>query len=91
MDVLILLNHVANFLAPALWLSVGLTLLSHFLMKKVPAALTIKRNIAILFITCSGVLVAALVLFGKDGKLLAYTTLVLSAAAVQGWLQGRGR
>ena len=87
MGVLALLNHVLNFLAPALWLALGLTLMSRIFMKKQAPALTALAQAAILSAAGSAVLLLGLVLLGRDGKMLTYATLVLTCASVQVWLQ----
>ncbi|MBP9905408.1 MAG: hypothetical protein KBF66_07600 [Rhodoferax sp.] len=91
MGVLALFTHVINFLAPALWLALGLTLVSRIFMKKGALAQTPTAQIAIIFAACSGVLVTGLVVFGRDGKMLTYAALVLVGAGVQGWLQRGSR
>jgi len=87
MGALALLNHAINFLAPALWLALLVPLLARVFMKKRPAALTLSAQIAINFVIGCGVLIAGLVLFGRDGKMLTYLGLVVMAATTQWWLQ----
>jgi hypothetical protein len=87
MGVLALLNHVLNFLAPALWLASGLTLMSRLFMKKQSLALTLLAQAAILSVAGSAVLLLGLVLLGRDGKMTTYVALVLVCASVQVWLQ----
>ncbi len=86
MGVLALLNHVVNFLAPALWLALGLTLVSRLFIKKRASALTAKAQAAILFASLSAVLLLGLLVFGRDGKMLTYAALVLVGAGVKAWL-----
>jgi len=87
MGALALLNHAINFLAPALWLALLVPLLARVFMKKRPAALTLSAQIAINFVIGCGVLIAGLLLFGRDGKMLTYLGLVVMAATTQWWLQ----
>ncbi len=87
MSALALINHVINFLAPALWLALLLPLLARVFMKKRPAAHTMSAQVAINFAVGCGVLIAGLVLFGRDGKMLTYLGLVVMAASTQWWLQ----
>jgi len=82
------LDHVINFLAPAIWLALLLPVLARFLIRNKPPALTLKRLIALHFIVGSGVLVAGLVVFGRDGKMLTYLALVLVLASNQ-WFWSR--
>jgi len=87
MGALALLNHAINFLAPALWLALLVPLLARVFMKKRPVALTLSAQIAINFVIGCGVLIAGLLLFGRDGKMLTYLGLVVMAATTQWWLQ----
>ncbi|MBK9444423.1 MAG: hypothetical protein IPN53_25360 [Comamonadaceae bacterium] len=89
MGALALLNHAINFLAPALWLALLVPLLARVFRKKRPAAHTLSAQVAINFVVCCGVLIAGLVLFGRDGKMLTYLGLVVMAASTQWWLQRR--
>ena len=91
MGVLALLNHVLNFLAPALWLASGLTLTSRLFMKKQAPALTSLAQAAILSAAGSAVLLLGLLLLGRDGKMTTYVALVLVCASVQVWLQRGAR
>ena len=91
MGVLALLNHVLNFLAPALWLASGLTLMSRLFIKKQSPALTPLAQIAILSAAGGAVLLLGLVLLGRDGKMLTYVALVLVCASVQVRLQRGAR
>jgi len=87
MGALAMLNHALNFLAPALWLASGLTLMSRIFMKKRAPAHTPLAQVAILSAAGSGVLLLGLVLLGRDGKMSTYAALVLVCASVQVWLQ----
>ena len=89
MSALALLNHAINFLAPALWLALLMPLLARVFMRNEPVAHTLSSQVAINFIVGSGVLIAGLVLFGRDGKMLTYLGLVVMAASTQWWLQRR--
>jgi len=91
MGLLALLNHAVNFLAPALWLALLLPLLGRIFMKKRPVALMLPAQAALLFVVGSGVLLAGLVVFGRDGKMLTYLALLLSMATTLWWLQGGWR
>lgn len=91
MGVLALFNHGINFLAPALWLALGLTLASRIFIRKRALAHTILAQAAILFGSCSSVLLLGLVVFGQDGKMLTYAALVGVSASVQSWMLRQGR
>jgi hypothetical protein len=93
MGAMSLLNHVLNFLAPALWLASGLTLMSRIFMKNQAPAHSPLAQAAILSAAGSGVLLLGLLLLGRDGKMLTYCALVLVCASVQAWLlrDGQGK
>jgi len=83
-----LLLHLLNFIAPAAGMALGVTLLARIFMKKQAAAPSWRAQAAINFIAGTVVLVAGLVLFGRDGKMATYAALALVVAASQ-WAAGR--
>jgi len=83
MGFLAAINHVLNFLAPALWLALVLPVFARFVMGKRAVARTLSGQIALHFVVGCGVLLAGLVLFGRDGKMLTYLALVLVLASTQ--------
>ncbi len=93
MTAYLLTNHLLNFLAPAAVLALLLVLLTRvfarFFKSKRPLAQTLWAQAAIIFIANTGVLVAGLVIFGRDGKMLTYAAMVLVAALCQ-WVLLRG-
>ncbi len=86
-----LLNHLANFAAPALWMAVAMTFLARLLMKKVAVAPVLPAQAAINFIVCLTVLVAGLWWGGRDGKMLTYAAMVLACATSQWALLRTGK
>lgn len=84
-----LLNHLLNFAAPALWIAVLLALVARIFIRKQPLATALYAQAAINFIVALSVLVLGLVLFGRDGKMLTYTGMVLLCATSQ-WVMLRG-
>lgn len=86
-----LLNHLVNLFAPALWLALLMPLVSRVFRTKRPAGQTYLRQVAIYFAVGAAVLVAGLVVYGRDGKMLTYLALVLAAATCQWWLQPKGK
>jgi hypothetical protein len=88
MGILALVNHVINFLAPALWLALLLPLLSRIFIRNKPVVRAISAQVAINFVVCSVVLGAGLVVFGRDGKMLTYLALVVLGATSQ-WFMSR--
>ena len=92
MTAYLLTDHLLNFMAPALFVALGLVLLarltSRFFKSKRPPALSLYAQAAIIFIVNMLVLLVGLVVFGTDGKLPTYAALVLGAAVCQGVLLG---
>jgi len=88
MSWLALFNHALNFVAPAIWLALLMPPLSRFLYKKRPLALSWYAQAAIHLIVCFLGLLAGLVVFGNDGKMLTYLAVVLLSASSQ-WVMLR--
>jgi K+-transporting ATPase A subunit len=80
------LFHLLNFVAPAVGVSVVLTLANALLVRAEGRAGAFWRRFLINFVTGSLVLAAALMLFGRDGKMMAYLALVLATASSEWWL-----
>ncbi len=85
MSLLVALNHLLNFVAPALALAVLLVLASHMFMGKMAKKQDRIASIAINFVVGCAVLGAGLVLLGRDGRMATYAALVLACASCQ-WL-----
>ncbi|MBC7215361.1 MAG: hypothetical protein H5U28_09160 [Burkholderiaceae bacterium] len=79
------LDHLLNFLAPAAGVALLLVAGTQVLIRKRQSALSWRAQAAILFIVGAAVLVAGLVLLGRDGKMLIYGALVLACASCQ-WM-----
>ena len=88
MDLLAVLNHLFNFIAPALWLALLLPLLARIFMKKRPLARSLYAQAAINFAASVAALVLGLLLFGDDGKMLTYLAMAIVCASSQ-WLMRR--
>lgn len=84
-----LLNHLLNFVAPALWMAVLVTLVARIFIKKVPVAPVLWAQVAINFIVGVVVLGLGLLFFGNDGKMATYAGLALLCATSQ-WVMLRG-
>ena len=84
-----LLNHVLNFVAPALWLAAVVTLGARFFMRKRPPALSLSAQAAINFVASAAALLLGLWFFGHDGKMATYTAMALLCATSQ-WFMLRG-
>ena len=83
------LNHLFNFLVPALWVAVLVTLMSRLVMRKTPVAFSLPAQIAINFIVSAGILGLGLLYFGRDGKMATYAAMTFLCATSQ-WLMLRG-
>ncbi len=88
MNGLALLNHALNFVAPAIWLALLMPPLSRYFYKKKPVSLVWYAQAAIHFVVCLLGLLAGLVVFGNDGKMLTYLAVVLLSASSQ-WIMQR--
>ncbi len=84
-----LLNHVLNFMAPAAWMAVAVTLLTRVFIPKMAVARSQSSQVAINFVVCLAALVLGLLVFGRDGKMATYAAMVLSGATSQ-WVMARG-
>lgn len=84
-----LLNHLLNFVVPAFFVAVLVTLSARIFMRKSPAALALWSQSAINFIVSVAVLTLGLWFFGRDGKMLTYLGMALLCATSQ-WVMLRG-
>lgn len=89
MGLLDLLNHLLNFLAPALAVGLLLALAGHFFGRKMPAAPGLTAQVAINCVAGALVLVLGLWFFGSDGKVATYGAMLVAVASSQ-WLGRRG-
>ena len=89
MSVLDVLNHLLNFALPAFFLALVLGLASRFIVQGKASARPLWRQIGINFAAGLLVLVAGLILFGRDGKMATYAALVVGGALCH-WVLGRG-
>ena len=88
MSFLNLINHLANFVAPAFFLAVFLVLCGRVLIGK-SGRFALWMQCAITFFAGVAVLLGGLVWFGRDGKMATYAALVVVCGTVQ-WLVGGG-
>jgi energy-converting hydrogenase Eha subunit A len=89
MGALDLIFHLLNFAIPALVVSVLVALVSPLIYRKRTAAPAKYAQVAINFVVGLLALGTALVFFGRDGKMAAYTALVLAVASCQWWASRR--
>ncbi|MDR2153816.1 MAG: hypothetical protein LBE78_02135 [Burkholderiaceae bacterium] len=85
MGIVELIWHIAGFLAPALFMAVGLALLAPILTRKIPPARLLRRWMAVNFAVGAATLLAGLAITGHDGRVLTYAALVLACASAQAW------
>ena len=85
MDFVDLVWHLAGFVAPALGVAAGVTLLAQAMTRKLAPAHILGRRFLINLAVGLVVLVGGLVLSGQDGRMLTYGALVLACAAAQAW------
>jgi zinc transporter ZupT len=89
MNLLDILLHLLNFVAPALALAVLLPLLSRLFTKRQARLLPWWGQVLLNFVVGVAALLAALWLLGRDGKMAGYAALVLAVATSQ-WVLVRG-
>jgi hypothetical protein len=82
------LEHLLGFIAPALAVSLLVTLGARLLLPRNPAGMNWWVMAAINFLAGVVALAAGLWYFGRDGKMATYVALVLTVATCQ-WLLGR--
>lgn len=91
----LLTNHLLNLVLPAaavaLLLVLATQLMGGLFRSKMPLAQTWYAQAAIVFVVNVVVLVAGLVFFGHDGKMLTYAAMVAGAAVCQWVLLGAWR
>ena len=86
-----LANHLFNFVLPAIAMGVMMPLFSRTIWRKTAVKPSLQQQMLITTVACSAVLIAGLVIFGRDGKMLTYVGLVLAATGCQWWFQGGWR
>ena len=94
MTALNLTNQLLNFMAPAAFLALFVVFLARpfarfFFRSKKPLALSLCAQTAIIFVVSVLLLLAGLVVFGRDGKMASYALMALGAATCH-WLLLRG-
>lgn len=83
-----LLDHLLNFVLPALWVGCLVAALAPLLMKKARPNHSWLTQTAINSGASLLVLLAGLLFFGRDGKMLSYAAMVLACATCQ-WLAAK--
>lgn len=83
------LNHLLNFAAPAAAMAVLMVLGGRIFDSKSGASHAAWAQVAIQFAVGCAVLLAGLMVLGRDGKMFTYAALVLACATCQ-WVLGKG-
>lgn len=89
MPALTFLNHLLNFVAPAVFLALLLGLGARIFWRSATPLVNLWEQILLNAVLGAAVLGLCLALWGHDGKLATYALLVLSMASCQ-WLLLRG-
>ena len=93
MTALNLTNQLLNFMAPAAFVAFVMVLLARvfprWLGSKRPLALSLRTQLAIVFVASVLALLLGLLVFGRDGMVASYALLAMVAASCQ-WLLLRG-
>jgi hypothetical protein len=80
-----LLDHLLNFVAPALFVAVLLALAARALVRRAQAPAALWKQMMFNFIAGLAVLLVGLAVFGRDGKMATYAAMVMVCATSQ-WL-----
>ena len=83
MNLLDLIWHLAGFIAPALFVALGVVLAAGLLTGKKTSTRGFGWQLGINFAVGLAVLLAGLVLAGHDGRMLTYAALVVAVATSQ--------
>lgn len=89
MSFLDLLHHLLNFLAPALFVALCLATGARWLIRRTPGQLAWWKQWIVLSAVGALVLLAGLVLMGRDARMATYVALVLACGGAQ-WLLLQG-
>lgn len=81
-----LINHIFNFLLPALWLATLLTGIDRLLFRSNKRRGSWLQQWLLLFVATATVFLGGLLFFGRDGKMATYVAAVVVAGLVQALL-----
>ncbi len=91
MGVLGFINHVLNFAAPALALAFVLPVLGRKMPMGRGTAVGMLAQMVVLALVNIVVLIAGLLFFGRDGKMVTYVSMVAACATTQFLMVGAWR
>jgi len=83
MNILDLIWHLAGFIAPALFVALGVALAAGIFAEKKAFARRLGRQVGLNFAVGVAVLMIGLALTGHDGRMLTYAALVVAVATNQ--------
>jgi uncharacterized membrane protein YoaK (UPF0700 family) len=83
--------HALNFMMPALFVALFVSIVGYFYKKNKTSPPALYRKFAINFIVCSAVLWIGLIVTGRDGKMLTYIAMVIASGTVQWVMSGAWR
>jgi hypothetical protein len=89
MNFFALLGHVAGLMAPALGIAAVLVLAPHLWRSRRAVRWPARVEFKWLALAGVGVVLAGLVVFGRDGKMLSYSALVLVQGSMAWWNRGK--
>lgn len=89
MTVLALIFHLANFAAPALGVALLLWAMPRVWPRTRPGRWAARKELLALCGLGVAVLLAGLIVFGRDGKMLSYAALVLAQGTLVWWVRAR--
>ena len=78
--------HLLNFVAPAVFIALLVTLVARVLVRKQAVAPAWYAQAAINLAACIILLLAGLWYFGRDGTIASYAAMVLGCATSQWWM-----
>lgn len=85
------LNHLFNFVLPALWMATLLLAVHRVMRKGAAQPMRWWRHWLCLFGSGVAVLLAGLIVFQRDGKMMTYVALVVVMGFVQAWLAQKAK
>lgn len=89
MTFLALIGHLLNFIAPAVGVALLLWGAPRLWPKGRKGRWAARRELLVLIGLGSAVLLAGLIVFGRDAKMFSYAALVLAQGSLVWWVRGR--
>ena len=77
--------HLTNFFTPAVGVGVIASLLAKLLWRKGLAAVPLRRLCLFSVAACAAMLIAGLVVFGRDGTMATYALMVVACSGALWW------